>query len=33
MDWAIWDSRHLPPKQLPSSVMHDENDVKDLFNP
>ncbi len=32
-NWAVWDSRNLPAKQLASSVMHDENDVKDLLIP
>jgi predicted ABC-type ATPase len=31
--WAVWDSRNLPAKQLASSVMHDENDVKELLIP
>jgi predicted ABC-type ATPase len=32
-NWAVWDSRNLPAKQLASSVKHNKDDVKDLLIP
>lgn len=33
INWAIWDSRQLPAKQLASSATHDKDSVRELLIP